>query len=255
MSNRYSFKKKILYSLILALLFFELILQLSSFAFFYHVRMNNDFGFKVASNQVYCVGDSFTYGLFSTKSFSQIIEELYLKEKREIEFLNLGLPGTSTLQHIEVLKTLPLHSKVILRTGANNHLRDTQPYNTFGYNIQCKSFHMLRNLTRHFSSPDPGTFEGTNSKVISKLKKVIQERDLEVFLLPYPGFETTISSELEKLDQLHHLPAVDEFLAGVPEEYLSFDQSHLNEKGYEMEARQIKEYLDLIEFTVSPDKG
>ena len=238
-------KTKLLARLFLVLLLAELSLQLISVILFESrsvktsiQKMINQSLLKGDTN-LYFVGDSMTAGLGASHpnySYPQWSERLFKKAGIQINCINLGVPGTSTLDHIEVLKKLPKYSSVILRTGENNNWNTKSYYKLpfVGFEIRLVKF--LQILFRGTMNKNWGS--EFSKDLHEKLLKIVRASELGVILYEYPKDTNDFMKLALERKQLVVIPHKG-FPYGIDKEFLARDGYHLNDKGY---------YLDALEF-------
>jgi len=238
-------KNKLITRFCLILLLIELSLQFISLFLFEARNLESSIqeeinqSFLKGDTSFYFVGDSMTAGWGASdpsNSYPQWTERLFNKAGIRINCINLGVPGTSTLDHLEVLKKLPKYSSVILRTGENNDWNTKSYYKLpfMGFEIRIVKFiqilfrrTMNKNWGREFSKD-----------LYEKLLKILKARQLDVILYEYPKDTNNFMKLALERKQLAVISNKG-FPQGISKEFLAGDGYHLNDKGY---------YLDALEF-------
>lgn len=259
--------KKLLNSLILIfsiLLTCELGLHLLSFflveytsfqKFLINASRESNLELDKDSRHIFFVGDSFTYGVgASSPNFSypsQLCKILNQNQQKRWTCHNFGYPGSSTQDHIEVLKILPENSKVILRTGANNSWNTRKFYTVvfWGLKFEVKIIKLALVIFGKKAIDKPAD----HTEIKQLIHSVAQDKNLDLRYLSYPKEfqpELFISNNFELLNhpgyiELHGKLLEGDYLKGafLKPELLSSDGIHPNDLGYLIEARLLQESL------------
>ena len=207
------------------------------------------------SRHIFFVGDSFTYGVgASSPNFSypsQLCKLLNQNQQKRWTCHNFGYPGSSTQDHIEVLKILPENSKVILRTGANNSWNTRKLYTIdfWGLNFEVKLIKLALVIFGNKTIDEPAD----HHEIKQFIHNVAQDKNLDLRYLSYPKEfqpELFISNNFELLNHPGYIELHGKLLEGgylkgafLKPELLSSDGIHPNDLGYLIEARLLQESL------------
>jgi acyl-CoA thioesterase-1 len=188
------------------------------------------FGAQTPSSKpvnILAFGDSITagYRLDPSKAFPQLLENELRQQGIAAKVINAGISGDTSLQGLQriswVLKNSPPIDLLLLELGANDGLR--------GLSIPEMEQH-LRQIIREFKS------RGTREIVLFGMKTTKnQTTDYQ------RQFQSTFPRLAQK-EHIHYLPFFLEKVAFRPEWTLE-DLIHPNEKGHELLARGLAEFL------------
>jgi len=195
------------------------------------------------------VGDSMTYGIGASSqktSYPGWIDQILTKQGQDFKVVNLGFPGTSSDDHLAVLKKLPKFSTVILRTGENNDWKHRKSYefSVFGNVIQIRTMKFLQILFGNYLGLGKNKFQ--LSAFADELRKVIGDKTLTVTLYDYPGVDTAFHQKLSKEVNIGRVVQAKLTIGNVSEDLLAADKYHLNDLGYYQDAENfIDQFLKL----------
>ena len=191
---------------------------------------------------LFFVGDSHIYGLGATRPELGLVGQflsLASDEIQDLECHNLGYPGTSSLDHLEVLKRIPKRSVIILRTGANN-LLDTRLERVFTQlwpTLELKTIKLFRFLMAKEKS------KLAQQEIFSRIWQLTEDRQFDLILMGYT-YKKSLAEDYFNTKGVVLSPL--DFLAKHKQDtlkYLSYNGRHPNDMGYSLEATLLLHYF------------
>lgn len=194
---------------------------------------------------VYFVGDSTIYGIGSSSpaqfSLPMQFQELMRKKFPDFKVVNLGVAGSGTEEHLELLECLPNKSTVVYRGGTSDNWRKgvSFRYRVFSFEFEfrtLKMFYML--FSRLFSSENH-----TRLRLLRlRLQKLLDRKKFRIFTLEYtasypmPAFYSS-DKRLTPVPLRSKLKKKGFGDRGFDKKFISkISPAHANDMGYHIEA-------------------
>lgn len=226
-------------------------------------KLNQSFqSSHVLDHNLYFVGDSFTFGLGTSKSeysYPNQLCKLLESQGIKVSCHNLGYPGTTSRDHLEVIEKLPENSTIFLRTGLNDswNTADLFKIKIFQYAYEVRILKFLILLFVKLTQTGVAVLD--DKKLTSALDRLVKERSLTIFFYEYPFHQNLL---VNIPDRFVKIPCWEVLrVSGLAEGknlkniYLSADNHHLNDLGYAIDARVLFNFLaEMGYFGLDPSK-
>ena len=210
---------------------------------------------KNPSTTIFFVGDSTIFGggasdetLFSLPAQFQ---SLLNRAKSPFEVVNLGYPGTTGKEHLEILRLLPQKAKVFMRTGINDSWKRHESYkvNLFGHYYEIRTLKLLMIAWYGWSRNE--NVQSTSLDYFKELENHSSQKQFELYFIDYflgeKTFMNTFFEEAENFIPLANILKQNGFASDnnglVSRKYLSYDLVHANDLGYKLQAQAIYNWL------------
>ena len=240
-----------------SILTIEIILQLLAFTINPHGSYLNFYNRSLekiaaakADKTIFFVGDStiFGGGASDEKLFSLPAQfaELLKRHDSFYSVLNLGYPGTTGKEHIEILRSLPNQSTVILRTGINDSWKRSDNFkisiNGNYYEIRLLKLGMIF----WFGWNRDNNSNTATEDYYKELETIAKSKNLIIYFVDYFLGETTFMNTYFK-NSSYFIPMAkilknEGFFdqnGFISKKYLSFDLIHANDIGYRLQAQTL----------------
>jgi|GEM_PF-2027613 len=273
--------KQILWVAVVSIIMLELILFLAGQYLLWQRRVHST---SPGAIPIVCVGDSHTFGVGTSMSYSYPaqLEQLLSLNNNELKFsvVNLGIPGSSTRrQSQELAAFFKAHQAkiVILLTGRNNNLeieqeverRDPSVVKDIRYQLcNSRSFRFLKFIVErlfHRDQKDPAparTFRyGENhdeylNAYLTTIRALCREKGAKLIVISYYNSTDEVIRSFALRYRIPYFDLTSDFESLFTTEgkvrYISPDRSHMNRWGYKFFAEQLyrrlfleQEYLGL----------
>jgi len=249
--------KKIIIVVLVGLLLVEGGLQLlarrlnpyGSYAEFFEMSKSRIRG-SDPSQTIFFVGDStiFGGGASDEKLFSlpAQFQNLLKRAGSVFKVQNLGYPGTTGKEHLEVLRLLPDKAKVVMRTGINDSWKrhDSYKIRVFGQYVEFRLLKLAMILWYGWNRD--ANAESATAGYNDELQFLATQKRLDLYFVDYfLGEKTFMNSYFEGASNF--IPLAKILLdAGfsdpggfISRRFLSFDLVHANDLGYRLQAQAV----------------
>jgi len=203
---------------------------------------------------IFFVGDSTVFGggasdekLFSLPAqFQKILE----RAGSALRVQNLGYPGTTGKEHLEILRLLPDQAKVIMRTGINDSWKRHESYKIriFGQYFELRLLKLSMILWYGWNRDAKS--ETATSAYYDELTSLAGQKELDLNFVDYfLGEKTFMNSYFQGAKNFIPLAEILKkagfFDPGgyVSRRFLSFDLIHANDLGYRLQAQAVFNWL------------
>lgn len=244
---------------ILLIVLFELSLCFIGKIFLYARSLNSPLDNKKFTKQIYCIGDSHTFGVGASSKYSypkQLQALLNLNNPQTTyNVVNLGIPGDSTKHQIERLAAFLSKNRadlVILLTGRNNYYEvKTWKNESFLTDIivkiqKMRTYKIVQYVLNRFfklrikegiNAPMERTkYENYMEYQLLRAKSLCEKYGCELLLISYfSGSDKYIEKFAKQLGILH-LDLSRDFYKTIRQENIDnfFAGTHLNHYGYKI---------------------
>ena len=199
---------------------------------------------------IFFVGDSTVFGggasdekLFSLPAqFAGLVK----RAGSSYQVINLGYPGTTGKEHLEVLRLLPYGSKVVMRTGINDSWKRHESYklHIFGQYVEFRLLKLLMIAWYGWSRDHQS--ESATSGYFQELQSHAKQQNLELYFVDYflgeKTFMNTYFKDAENFIPLAHI-LIDKGFGTkeglISRRFLSYDLVHANDLGYKLQAQAV----------------
>lgn len=206
---------------------------------------------KNPSKTIFFVGDSTIFGggasnetLFSLPAQFQ---SLLRRAKSPYEVVNLGYPGTTGKEHLEILRLLPQEATVIMRTGINDSWKRHESYklNLLGQYYEIRVLKLL--MIAWYGWGRDENVESTSLDYLKELQNHSSQKQFNLYFVDYflgeKTFMNTYFKEAENFIPLAKILKQNGFASNqtglVSKKYLSYDLVHANDLGYKLQAQAL----------------
>ena len=246
--------RKIMMSVFILLILSEGILQLlarnfnphGSYANFFQTAQDLISGAD-AKSTLFFVGDSTVFGGGASDeevfSLPAQFQDLLSRSGSSIKVLNLGYPGTTGREHLEVLRLLPQGARVIMRTGINDSWKRHESYklHIFGHYFELRLLKLL--MITWYGWKRDEVSESASVNYFEELKAHSQQRQFELYFVDYFLGEKTFmntyfngANNFIPLAQILLQKGFGSRDGRISEKFLSYDLVHANDLGYKLQA-------------------
>lgn len=199
------------------------------------------------TNTLFFVGDSTVFGGGASDeevfSLPAQFQGLLSRSGSSAKVLNLGYPGTTGKEHIEVLRLLPKGATVIMRTGINDSWKRHESYKVhiLGHYFEFRLLKLL--MIAWYGWQRDEVSESASAAYFEELKSHSQQSNFQLFFVDYfLGEKTFMNTYFEGAENF--IPLAQILLekgfgsseGRISEKYLSFDLVHANDLGYKLQA-------------------
>lgn len=262
-----------LLGLFLFLIVFEVILQFSA-------KILNPYGnypefFELAKIQIkeqrpestiYFVGDStiFGGGASDEKIYSLPAQFKKLLERagNSYQVINLGYPGTTGKEHLEVLRLLPHKSKIIIRTGINDSWKRHENYqlHVLGNYFEIRTLKLAMIFWYGWMRDEKS--ESATRSYFEELTDMAKKKSLDLYFLDYfLGEKTFMNTFFEDYSNFIPLAKIlnksgfADKNSRISRRFLSYDLVHANDLGYQLQAQTVFNWFaSRSKFNLSPNQ-
>ena len=240
-----------------SILTIEIILQLLAFTINphgsylnYYNRSLDKIAAAKADKTIFFVGDStiFGGGASDEKLFSLPAQfaELLKRHDSFYSVLNLGYPGTTGKEHIEILRSLPNQSTVILRTGINDSWKRSDSFK-ISINGNYYEIRLLKlGLILWFGWNRDKNSNTATEDYYRELEIIAKSKNLMIYFVDYFLGETTFMNTYFKnspnfipMAKILESEGFFDQNGFISKKYLSFDLVHANDIGYRLQAQTL----------------
>jgi lysophospholipase L1-like esterase len=203
---------------------------------------------------IFFVGDSTVFGggASDEKLFSLPAQFQKLLERAGSPFnvQNLGYPGTTGKEHLEILRLLPDQAKVIMRTGINDSWKRHESYKIriFGQYFELRLLKL--SMILWYGWHRDAKSESATSAYYDELTLLAKQKELDLSFVDYfLGEKTFMNSYFKDFEDFIPLAEILKdagfFDPGgyVSRRFLSFDLVHANDLGYRLQAQAVFNWL------------
>lgn len=243
--------------IVLILLTLELVLQLlarsvnpyGSYAEFFEL-IKAEIKKSNSHNTIFFVGDSTIYGGGASDekmySLPAQFQDILRRTGSTLKVLNLGYPGTTGREHIEVLRLLPDKSKVIMRTGINDAWKRHESFKIriLGYYVEVRLLKLAMIMWHGWSRNADS--ESATSAYFKELQKHKIEKSFDLYFVDYFLGEETFMNTFFK-DEANFIALAEILISNgfgdsenrISRRFLSYDLVHANDLGYRLQAQAV----------------
>ena len=199
---------------------------------------------------LFFVGDSTVFGggasdelLFSLPAqFSGLLH----RARSPYQVINLGYPGTTGKEHLEVLRLLPYGSKVVMRTGINDSWKRHESYklHIFGEYVEFRLLKLMM-IAWYGWSRDENS-ESATLAYFEELQSHAKQQNLQLYFVDYflgeKTFMNTYFKDAENFIPLAEILIEEGFGSKeglISRRFLSYDLVHANDLGYKLQAQAV----------------
>ncbi len=247
----------VLIGLFILLIVLEIALQ-------YLARAVNPYGsypefFEVAKSQIeqsnpdstiFFVGDSTIFGGGASNekiySLPAQFQNLLKRSDNSLRVVNLGYPGTTGKEHLEVLRLLPKNSKVIMRTGINDSWKRHENYklHIFGRYVEIRLLKL--GMIFWYGWVRDETSESATTAYFEELQGLAKHKSFDLYFIDYFLGEKTFMNSFFKghsnfipLAQILNKAGFANQQNRISKRFLSYDLVHANDLGYRLQAQAV----------------
>lgn len=265
---------RVLFFLMLALLFLELILQISAgFStgnknFYQHInKIKAAVSGMDVEKTIFFVGDSTIYGIGSSEpdrySLPSQFERFLRMADSDFCCVNLGYVGSSTEDLLQILSLLPEGALIIYRGGFVDVWNTGNPFlfKIAGYSFEFRSLKMLYML---FPGALPDSIGTRAGRIHRQMKDILDTKKQRIFLLQYTNYQYNFGflRPFVKEGRIGFIPLreildpaflIDGYLN---KNYRNMSGSHPNDMGYYVESLFLFNYCcEHSLFRLSPEQS
>ena len=241
---------------------FFILIIMSEITLQYLARTVNPYGsypefFKVAEGKIeqaksdstiFFVGDSTIFGGGASNekiySLPAQFQNLLKRSGNSLRVVNLGYPGTTGKEHLEILRLLPPSSKVIMRTGINDSWKRHENYklHIFGHYIEVRLLKL--GMIFWYGWMRDETTESATKAYFEELQTLARNKSFNLYFIDYFLGEKTFMNSFFKshsnfipLAKILSEAGFSNQQNRISKRFLSYDLVHANDLGYRLQAQ------------------
>ena len=178
------------------------------------------------------------------------------------QVINLGYPGTTGKEHLEVLKLLPNESKIIIRTGINDSWKRHENYqfHLLGNYFEIRTLKLAMIFWYGWMRDEKS--ESATRSYFEELTDIAKNKSFDLYFLDYfLGEKTFMNTFFEGYSNFIPLAKIlkksgfADKNSRISKRFLSYDLVHANDLGYQLQAQTVFNWFaSRSKFNLSPNQ-